>query len=113
MNNPLLINLTFTGLQVSGACYPALRWLKSQSDLRLAWETCHDGHWMYWLLTRLFVDRPTRDPAFQASWAAMQRYRSDLRNRPGDDAEYAMRADAIRSIVSFETLWEAYQRTFA
>jgi hypothetical protein len=113
MNDPLPANLAFRRLVQIGACYPALRWLKNQSDLRLAWDTCHNGHWMYWLLTRLFVDRPTRDLAFEASWAAMQRYRIDLRNRPGDDAEYALRADAIRSIVSFETLWEAYQRTFA
>ena len=60
MNDPLLVNLAFRRLVVMGACYPALRWLKRQSDLRLAWETCHNGHWMYWLLTRLFVDRPTR-----------------------------------------------------
>ena len=112
MNDPLLVNLAFTRLRVIGACFPALHWLKSQSDLRLAWETCQNGHWMYWLLTRLFVDRPTRDLAFEASWVAMQRYRSDLPNRPGDDAEYALRADAIRSIVLFETLWEAYERTF-
>ncbi len=113
MNDPLLINLAFTRLQVMGACWPALRWLRTQSDLRLAWETCQNGHWMYWLLTRLVVDRPTRDLAFSTSWDAMYRYRSDPRNRPGDDAEYAVRADAIRSIVSFETVWEAYERTFA
>ena len=113
MKDPLLINLAFTRLQVIGACGPALCWLKSQSDLRLAWATCHNGHWMYWLLTRLFVDRPTRDLAFEASWVAMCRYRSDPRNTPGADAEYTLRAEAIRSIVSFETLWEAYERTFA
>jgi hypothetical protein len=44
MNDPLLVNLAFTRLQVMGACWPALRWLKSQSDLRSAWETCHNGH---------------------------------------------------------------------
>jgi len=113
MNDPLLINVAFTRLQVLGACGPALHWLRSQSDLRLAWESCQNGHWMYWLLTRLFVDRPTRELAFSTSWDAMYRYRSDPRNVPGADAEYALRADAIRSIVSFETLWEAYERTFA
>jgi hypothetical protein len=48
MNDPLLINLAFTRLQVMGACWPALRWLGSQCDLRLAWETCQNGHWTYW-----------------------------------------------------------------
>jgi hypothetical protein len=113
MNDPLLVNLAFTRLQVMGACGPALHWLKSYSDLRSAWETCENGHWMYWLLTRLFVDRPTRELAFSTSWDAMYRYRSDPRNVPGDVAEYAVRAEAIRLIVSFETVWEAYERTFA
>ena len=113
MNDPLLVNLAFTRLQVMGACWPALHWLKNQSVLRLAWETCQNGHWIDWLLTRLFVDRPTRELAFATSWDAMYRYRSDPRNVPGNAAEYVVRADAIRSIVSFESLWEAYERTFA
>jgi hypothetical protein len=113
MNDPLLTNLAFTYMHVLGACWPALRWLRSQSDLRVAWETCQNGHWMYLLLTRLFVDRPTRELAFSTSWDAMYRYRSDPRNVPGCAAEYVVRADAIRSIVAFEMLWEAYERTFA
>ena len=67
-NDPLTVNLAWTRLQVIGACWPALSWLKSQPDLREAWEGCRQGWWMYWLLTRLFMQPDLRDEAFRASW---------------------------------------------
>jgi hypothetical protein len=112
-DDPLAVNLAWTRLQVIGACWPALSWLKSQSDLREGWEGCHQGWWMSWLLTRLFMQPGVRDQAFRASWDAVTRFRSDPRNRPGCDQEHALKADAIRSVVSFDEVWEAYETTFA
>jgi hypothetical protein len=111
-NNPLTANLAWTRLQVMGACWPALSWLKNYSDLREAWEGCQEGCWLYWLLTRLIIPRETRDTAFRAAWDAVNRFRSDPRNRPGCDEEHAFKADAIRSVISFDVVWEAYETTF-
>jgi hypothetical protein len=59
LNDPLTVNLAWTRLQVMGACWPARSWLKNYSDLREAWEGCHEGCWLYWLLIRLIIPPET------------------------------------------------------
>ena len=34
-------------------CNEAVEWLKEQSSMKVAWETCERGDWMLWLLGKL------------------------------------------------------------
>lgn len=34
-------------------CYDARIWLKTQPDLRIAWDNCERGDWLWWALMRM------------------------------------------------------------
>jgi len=46
-----------TTLQKLGACQESLKWIATQADPETAWQNCHRGDWMLWLLGKLDADR--------------------------------------------------------
>ena len=39
------------------ACNDAIAWIRSQDNIKTAWNTCHRGDWMLWLASRLSIPR--------------------------------------------------------
>ena len=39
------------------ACHSAIAWIKSQDNIKTAWDTCQRGDWMLWIASRLGIPR--------------------------------------------------------
>jgi len=100
-------------------CNDAAEWLKTQLDIKTAWNTCQRGDWMWWALMHLSGAIPSKETSVEfANWctkrvAANAAYAAYAAYASAVDAAYAACAYAAYAAANAANAADAADAAYA